>query len=45
MAVLHEIKEFRKGIHGLEWDNLRLDLEEEDLLQAWPACYALLPYI
>ena len=45
MAVLHEIKEFRKGIHGLEWDNLRLDLEEEDLLQAWHACYALLPYI
>jgi hypothetical protein len=33
IGVLHEIKDFRKGIHGLQWDNQRLDLEEEDLLQ------------
>ena len=33
ISVLHEIKDFRKGIHGLQWDNQRLDLEEEDLLQ------------
>jgi hypothetical protein len=33
IGVLLEIKDFRKGIHGLQWDNQRLDLEEEDLLQ------------
>jgi len=33
IAVLHEIKDFRKGIHELQWNNQRLDLEEEDLLQ------------
>ena len=33
IAVLHEIKDFRKNIHELQWNNQRLDLEEEDLLQ------------
>jgi WD40 repeat protein len=33
IAVLQEIKDFRKGIHGLQWDDQRLDLEEEDMMQ------------
>mmetsp|Transcript_6394 Transcript_6394/g.22837 ORF Transcript_6394/g.22837 Transcript_6394/m.22837 type:complete len:1500 (-) Transcript_6394:374-4873(-) len=33
IAVLNEIKEFRKGIHLLQWDNQRLELQEEDCLQ------------
>ena len=33
VSILHEIKDFRKGIHQLQWENSRLDLEEEELLQ------------
>jgi len=33
IKVLHEIKDFRKGIHELQWENQRLDLEDEDMLQ------------
>uniref|UniRef100_A0A7S0Z434 Cilia- and flagella-associated protein 43 n=1 Tax=Hemiselmis tepida TaxID=464990 RepID=A0A7S0Z434_9CRYP len=33
VGILHEIKDFRKGIHVLQWENSRLDLEEEELLQ------------
>uniref|UniRef100_A0A7S0Y3F9 Uncharacterized protein n=2 Tax=Hemiselmis andersenii TaxID=464988 RepID=A0A7S0Y3F9_HEMAN len=33
VAILFEIKDFRKGIHVLQWENSRLDLEEEELLQ------------
>eukprot|EP00960_Hanusia_phi_P045404 757218-Hanusia_phi.AAC.2 len=33
IAVLNEIKEFRKGIHLLQWENQRLELQEEDCLQ------------
>lgn len=33
VSILHEIKDFRKGIHVLQWENSRLDLEEEELLQ------------
>eukprot|EP00741_Cyanophora_paradoxa_P010843 tig00020544_g10483.t1 len=30
VTILKEIKDFRKGIHQLEWENKRLDMEAED---------------
>jgi hypothetical protein len=33
VAVLQERLEFRKGIHQLQWENARVALEEEELLQ------------